>query len=75
MHNQFPRFSDQVACTHCRRPMDHPRWRYVGDGEYEALCQACVAWQDATFDAEQALCHALIICGIHQGKLRSAGVK
>ena len=70
-----PRFTDLVPCGGCGRSVYHPLWRHIGDGEYIGLCEPCRARLDATFTAEQAINQALIICGIHQGKLRSAGVK
>lgn len=60
-----------VYCEQCDRPTRSPLWlRYEPlDGDYRAHCRECATERDRQLTAENAICAALIIIGIHQGKL------
>lgn len=55
--------------------MKHPIWRRVDHDEYEVLCDICGYTADATFTAEQAILHAIIIVGMYQGSHPIGGVR
>jgi hypothetical protein len=62
-------YTGYLFCEACDAPTYHPIWARVEHLHYQALCLPCYAQLDQTFTAEQAIYHALIIVGIHQGKL------
>jgi hypothetical protein len=53
----------QTWCAHCAVSCG-PAWQRVGDGEYVILCRDCQVERDRQFTPENALIHALIICGL-----------
>ena len=64
-----------LACRHCGAHTLWPRWARVEPGRYTPLCWPCMAALDQSFTAEQAIYHALIIVGIHQGAAAARGLR
>jgi hypothetical protein len=58
-----------IACEHCGDGIRHPRWVRVEPGVYQALCVYCDDERERQFTAEDAICYALIIIGVHQGRM------
>lgn len=57
------------VCTHCQQPIHWVRWARVEINHYIELCWPCFDRLDQALTAENAICAALIVIGIHQGKL------
>ncbi len=58
-----------INCNHCDRLTFWPRWARYEHLDYHPLCWSCFERLDATFTAEMAIMHALIIVGVHQGAM------
>jgi hypothetical protein len=58
-----------LPCDHCAALVSPPRWIRVEHLRYQPLCWSCLDRLEATFTPEQAVYHALIIVGIHQGAM------
>lgn len=60
------------VCEHCQQRAERWTWRTIEvypTRTYQALCDDCASAQDADFTEEGAICFALIIVGMHQGRL------
>jgi hypothetical protein len=68
-------------CVHCGRAC-HAIWRFFdydpehhGVKLYESSCAQCAREQDRTFTPEQAICQAIVIVGMHTGRLNAEAAR
>jgi hypothetical protein len=74
MYHSSPHASTFTFCSHCGIACG-PAWQRVDHDEYRILCRPCQRQRDAEFTEERAIWLAIIIVGIHIGRLNAEGVQ